>query len=177
MDAPWPPQTKPGPQPINLWMAPMKFMDGPDPKKIYGWPPTEIHFYTPWTPMDPPQTHFRVAPMKFMDGPQLLTTYGCPQKWKTDFSAITWNSHLHPMTSMNPPQTHLWMAPMKFMDGPQSLTTYGWPRQAKNCILDYNIVVCINIQCCCMKPPKIYEWPPRSLWRPQNLWMAPKIFR
>ena len=66
--------------------------------------------------------------------------------------------------------------PHEIMDGPKSLTTYGWPRQAKNCILDYNIVVCINIQCCCMKPPKIYEWPPCSLWRPQKFMDGPENF-
>ena len=177
MDAPWPPQTKPGPQPINLWMAPMKFMDAPGPPKIYGWPPTEIHCYTPWTPMDPPQTHFRVVPMKFMDGPQLLTTYGCPQKWKTDFSAITWNSHLHPMTSINPTQTHLWMAPMKFMDGPQSLTTYGWPRQAKNCIFGYNKWYVSTYNVVAYNHPKFMNGPHVAYGGPKNLWMAPKIFR
>ena len=156
MDAPWPPQTKPGPQPINLWMAPMKFMDAPGPPKIYGWPPTEIHCYTPWTPMDPPQTHFRVVPMKFMDGPQLLTTYGCPQKWKTEFSAITWNSHLHPMTHFNPPQTHLWVAPMKFMDGPQLMDGPDKQKTAFWAITS-----------------GMYQHTMLSHITTQNLWMAP----
>ena len=151
-------------------MAPMNFMDGPDPPKIYGWPPTEIHFYTPWTPMDPPQTHFRVVPMKFMDGPQLLTTYGCPQKWKTEFSAITWNSHLHPMTHFNP-----------FVSGPHEIygwpPTYGWPRQAKNCILGYNKGYVSTYNVVAYNHPKFMNGPHVAYGRPQNLWMAPKNFR
>ena len=133
-----------------------------------------------FTPPEPQWTHpkpiLELSPWNLWMAPSSWQLMDAPQKWKTEFSAITWNSHLHPMTSINPPQTLLWMAPMKFMDGPKSLTTYGWPRQAKNCILDYNIVVCINIQCCCMKPPKIYEWPPCSLWRPQKIYGWPRKF-